>query len=188
MPNTEGLKEGEGSLFPFDLSQVGSPPQKVFDILQEDVSEEAFYDKPSWVDPENDACNLPLSQPACSFSRLFFQLGWGFLLSLCVWVHLPERPASTLCSLCKIWQCLRKYSCSLGQEIPRLFKRASQKFQLGTHSHLHKLIYVMWTVWEVLHSEHSYGRFCVNYNDEYVRSSSIKVKCFKRAWNFSEIH
>lgn len=82
MPNTEGLKEGEGSLFPFDLSQVGSPPQKVFDILQEDVSEEAFYDKPSWLDPESNACNLPLSQPACSFSRLFFQLGWGFLLSL----------------------------------------------------------------------------------------------------------
>lgn len=79
MPNTEGLKEGEGLLFPFDLSQAGSPPQKVFDILQEDVSEEAFYDKPNWVDPESDACNSPLSQPARSFSRLFFQLGWGFL-------------------------------------------------------------------------------------------------------------
>lgn len=39
--------DNEGSLFPFDLSQVGSPPQNVFDILQEDVSKEAFYDKPS---------------------------------------------------------------------------------------------------------------------------------------------
>lgn len=72
MPDTKGLEEGEGSLFPFDLSEVGSPPQKVFDIIQEDVSEETFHDKPSWVDPENDACKSPLKRPACSFSRLFF--------------------------------------------------------------------------------------------------------------------
>lgn len=99
MPDTEGLTEGEGSLFPFDLSHVGSPPQKVFDILQEDVSEEAFYDKPSWVDPESDACNLPLSQPACSFSRLFFQLGWGFLLSLCLSPFAGETSEYTLFSV-----------------------------------------------------------------------------------------
>lgn len=72
MPDTEGQEEGEGSLFPFDLPEVGAPPHKVFDILQEDVSEEAFHDKPRWVDPENDACNSLLRQPVCSFSRLFF--------------------------------------------------------------------------------------------------------------------
>lgn len=84
MPNTEGLKEGEGSLFPFDLSQVGSLPQKVFDILLEDVSEEAFYDKPSCVDPERDACNLQQIQPECSFSRFFpTRLGFPFV-SLCL--------------------------------------------------------------------------------------------------------
>lgn len=161
MPDSEGLKEGEGSLFPFDLSQAGSPPQKVFDIFQEDVSEEAFYDKPSWVDPESVACNSPLSQPACSFSRLFFQLGWGFLLSLCVWVRLPERPASTLCSPCKIWHCVRKYSYSLGQEIPGLFKRASQKFYCW-HTDVQcalygKALYV--------HSEPSFGGFHIKYGE-----------------------
>ena len=82
MPNTEGRWRSFISIW------AGSPPQKVFDILQRDVSEEAFYDKPSWGDPESDACNAPLSQPACSFSHLFFQLGWGFLLSLCV-LHSP---------------------------------------------------------------------------------------------------
>lgn len=86
-------------LFPFDLSQVGSPPQNVFDFLQEDVSKEAFYDKPSWVDPESDACNSLLSQPACSFSRLFFQLGWGFLLSLCMSLFAEETNEYTLFSV-----------------------------------------------------------------------------------------
>lgn len=52
-----GLEEGEGSSFPFDLSEVGSPPQRLFDIRQEDVSEETFHDKPSWVNPESNACN-----------------------------------------------------------------------------------------------------------------------------------
>lgn len=50
MPNTERLMEGKGSLFPFDLPQVGSLPQRVFDILQADVSEEAFHDKPWWAE------------------------------------------------------------------------------------------------------------------------------------------
>lgn len=92
MPDTEGLEEGEGSLFPFDLSEVGSPPQKVFDILQEDVSEETFHDKPSWVDPENDACNSPEQTASMLiFTPLFFQLGWDFLLSLCVRVCLLDQ-------------------------------------------------------------------------------------------------
>lgn len=113
------LKEGEGSLFPFDLSQVGSPPQKVFDILQKDVSEEAFYDKPSWVDPESDACNSLLRQPARSLSRLFFQRGWGFLLSVCVRVHLLDQRVHFV--LCVKWLRVMKYSYGSGQEIPRLF-------------------------------------------------------------------
>ena len=54
--------------------------RRFFDIFQEEVSEEAFHDKPSWVDPENDACNLP----ACSFWRLLFPTRLGFpLVSLC---------------------------------------------------------------------------------------------------------
>ena len=126
MPNTEGRWRSFISIW------AGSPPQKVFDILQRDVSEEAFYDKPSWGDPESDACNAPLSQPACSFSHLFFQLGWGFLLSLCV-LHSPfarerERPASTLCSLCKIYG-------SVWGNIPTVAAKKSQVwevFRLGT--------------------------------------------------------
>lgn len=84
MPDTRGLEEGEGSLFPFDLSEVGSPPQRVFDILQEDVSEETFHDKPSRVDPESNACNSPLRRPTCSFSRLIFSSEAGIFFCLSV--------------------------------------------------------------------------------------------------------
>lgn len=106
MPNIEGLEKGEGFffllLFPFDLSRVGSPPQNVFDFLQEDVSKEAFHDKPSWVDPGNDACSSPLSQPAYSFSRLFFQLGWAFLLSLrkSLFAEETSEVHTVLCEIC----------------------------------------------------------------------------------------
>lgn len=140
MPNTEGLTEGEGSLFPFDLSQVGSQPQRVFDILQEDVSEEAFYDKPSWVGPESDACNSLLSQPACSFSRPFFPTRLGFpFVSLCSSLFAGETSKYTLFSVLSF----RKYSCILGQKIPMLFKLFIS-FQLGTQKHLKEL-------WEVLY-------------------------------------
>lgn len=67
--------EGEGSLFLFDLSRLGFQPQKVFDILQKDVSEETFHDKPSWAGPESKACNwlhafflASLSNPRPRFS------------------------------------------------------------------------------------------------------------------------
>lgn len=81
-------------LFPFDLSQVGSPPQNVFDFLQEDVSKEAFYDKPSWVDPDGDAWNKPAS--ACVFPAK---------------PGLPFVPVFVLCS------CVRKHPCSSGQDL-----------------------------------------------------------------------
>lgn len=58
--------------------------RRFFDILEEEVSEEAFHDKPIWVDPENDACNLLVRQSACSFSRLLFPTRLGFpFVSLC---------------------------------------------------------------------------------------------------------
>lgn len=73
MPNIEALEKGVFLLFlfPFDLSLVGSPPQNVFDFLQEDVSKEAFNVKPSWVDPENDACSSPLSSQHARFHASF---------------------------------------------------------------------------------------------------------------------
>lgn len=57
------LEEGEGSLFPFDLPLAAFPPERLFDVLQADVSEEAFHDKPKWAEPESGAWKPPLSQP-----------------------------------------------------------------------------------------------------------------------------
>ena len=67
------LAEGEANalFFPhlIPLSSHISHHKKLFDILQEDVTEEAFYDKPSCVNPESSACSATVSQPACSHLR-----------------------------------------------------------------------------------------------------------------------
>lgn len=98
-------------------------------IRQEDVSEEAFHDKPSWVDPENDACNLLLRQPVCSFSHLFyFQLGWDFLLSLCL---LDKQVHFVL--YVKYGAVLRNISADMAKKSQSFSEELQTDFQLDRH-------------------------------------------------------